>query len=317
MTSRFEKIYINNKNTLQGIEQVVKDYAVRLNNLLLVDSYPLGTTRGTNPFFIIGSGRSGTTLLRRILSAHPDLVIPPENSKLSSLAGVNRRFGGAPWEDFVNIVYAKFEYQKDFDTFEISDLYGLVEKAISWKKNERTVGNLVDEFYKHYLSRHKKAAKRWGDKTPLNTLYLRDIHKMYPNAQYIHMVRDPYDVVLSYVRTGLSPNILHAAKRWAVSVGEARRFGERYKKQFLEISYENLVRSPHDITLKVCGFLEIDYVAGMEGVLSNNLGDVQKYEHHSNVMKPISDEHLGKGKQSMTDEEIEIVKSVVSSIPQQ
>lgn len=309
----FNAYYLKHKNTLQRLERSLQDYTKRYLQPFKPSKISLAPERQINPFLIIGSGRSGTTLLRRICSSHPDLVIPPENYSLSSAVSTWRRYGNLAWKEFIGVFYSTFEYQKDYETYGLGSLQELVLEARSWGKERQSVAELVDAFYKHYLGEHKPSAKRWGDKTPLNTMYLPEMNRVFPDAQYIHMTRDPYDVVASYVKAGLSPDVKHAAKRWSVAVNAARKFGDRYANRYLEVAYEELVKSPTETTQKICDFLEVDYIEGMEHDLNHRLGDVEKHAHHNMVLRKISDESIGRGRREMSKHDIDAINRIIAS----
>ncbi|MCK5296076.1 MAG: sulfotransferase, partial [Alphaproteobacteria bacterium] len=78
-------------------------------------SIPLRTSSDTyNPFFITGAGRSGTSLVRRILIANTDIHIPPETYVLGNCVLNFEMFQFMPWEELVDIVLDLFENHNEF-----------------------------------------------------------------------------------------------------------------------------------------------------------------------------------------------------------
>src|SRR6056297_252347 len=172
------------------------------------------------PFFIIGSGRSGNTLLRRILNNNSDIFIPPETYILGEIITDYITLNGLKWEKLVGVVYGKFEYHPQFNTFNMGSLYPLVQEMTNLPKKDRALDILIDNFYKYYAKKHHIQKPFWGDKTPLNTFHLNKIDLVFPDAKYIHLIRNPYDCIYSYVNSGIYLDYNIAAQRWIHSITE-------------------------------------------------------------------------------------------------
>ena len=65
----------------------------------------------------------------------------------------------------------------------------------------------------------------WGDKSPKNTYKLDDIHSVFPNAKYIHIIRHGADVVHSFLKSGLRNDLVQTAYKWQRAVNLAQKFG--------------------------------------------------------------------------------------------
>jgi hypothetical protein len=100
---------------------------------------------------------------------------------------------------------------------------------------------------------------RWGDKTPDYCHHLPVIHALFPDAQFLHVVRDGRDVAHSLFATGFGPkNSYEAAIAWRQTLGEIRRFRDTLPAgAFAEIRYEALVRDPVGTLDGVARFLGI------------------------------------------------------------
>jgi len=223
--------------------------------LNLFRKYPLTTAEQAEsfrPFFIIGSGRSGTTLLRAILSRHPDIAIPPENYGLINAIKKFIRYNGLDWQDIVNLVYGEFQSHEGFRYWE-TDLFKHVRRAYDCPKEEASLAFIIDCAYRAYMHEHKPDATIWGDKTPFNTLRLKWIHKTFPEARYIHLLRDGRDVVASYVKADLMPDIEAACDRWLRSIAAVHKFEKKIgANRVLTVRYENLVTATEDNVRHVC-----------------------------------------------------------------
>ncbi len=252
-------------------------------------------TLSCTPFFIIGSGRSGNTLLRAILTAHPMLAIPPESYVLGRAIRHYRFYSFLPWELLARLVITEFESFEQFPTWEI-DIQPFYATALALPAEKRNLACLLDGLYGYYAQAKFSGATRWGDKTPANTFQVRLIDQVFPQAQYIHMLRDGRDAVSSYLAAGLYTDVEEACRRWLRSVETAQAFGARLgPTRYLEITYENLVRAPATTTQTVCHFLGVDFRPEMMDFwrTTEALGDT-KLAHHSNLRNPINEKSIGK-----------------------
>lgn len=271
-----------------------------LMTLLVGRPHPIRGVRQVNPFFIIGSGRSGNTLLRRILQAHSALHIPPENHALGAAITVYRRYRSLPWPHLVDLALGTFQFSRGFEAFDL-DLRPLADELHRAPRSERNLASLLDAFYRYHARVHGQRCLRWGDKTPLNTFNAFKIGAVFPEAQFIHMARDGVDVVESYVRAGLVQSHEEAAHRWSSAVEAARLAQRRYPKQFLETRYELLAREPERTVRGICDFLEVDYEPQMitETAHAKRMGDVALHSHHAQSLLPIHDGSIGKGRREL------------------
>lgn len=249
----------------------------------------------TQPFFIVGSGRSGNTLLRAILMGHETVVIPPESYVLGHLVRNYRTQSHLPWPRLVRHVFSNFEFHPEFETWNL-DLAPVFRECSSWPEEKRSLAGLVSAVYTAYRDEHFPGATRWGDKTPINAFHLPRISSLFPGAPYIHVLRDGRDVVSSYLAAGLEGEVEAACRRWRDSVFLVRRFARRLPEdRFLEVRYERLVREPAKVIRSVCAFLGLEYSVSIlqhqERV--EKLGDTDR-RHHSGLRRPITDESVGK-----------------------
>ena len=264
---------------------------------MLARRRPLYDERGRSrrPFFIIGSGRSGNTLLRSILAAHPNVAIPPESYVLGDAIREYLRISYLPWPVVYPSIVGMFDRHPRFYTWEI-DLDPVRQHLGALPSGQQNLSNIVDSIYRQYITQKKPEATIWGDKTPVNTGFLPWIDRLFPRARYIHAIRDGRDVVNSFLQSKLYTEVDQACNHWLTYVDRAKRFGQRKDAEsYVEIRYEELVLSPAAIVRGLCNFLGIDF---RERILSawqdaSELGDVPWHPHHANVMKPIDSGRIG------------------------
>jgi len=257
------------------------------------------------PFFIIGSGRSGSTLLRRILCAHPAVHIPPETYVLGPAIGLWETTEGQPWTARVGLLLDLFERHPEFDTFGIS-LSSLRNRLVG--EGSPPANRLRDVLTAFYLDHARQSGKRphaFGDKTPLNTFHLDALHRTFDDARYIHIVRDGVDAAASYVAAGIYGDLSAAAQRWTRSVSLARDFHERNVAPCIEVRYEELVSTPEPVTRQVCAFLGVTFIPGMLASehIATTLGDVPLRRHHARVLEPITAGRVGAARRTLSASE--------------
>ena len=264
-----------------------------------------------SPFFIIGSGRSGNTLLRSILSGNSDISIPPESYRIPFAIKKFHIFNNRDWEDIVSQVLKEFEDCKEFYTWEI-DITDAQKRLENIADSKRTLSNIFDELFCTYAEKHSPGSKIWGDKTPMNTLYLDWIGTVFPRSKFIHIIRDGRDVASSYLKMERYDTILEAANRWINSIESAQSFGSKIKENYIEIRYEELVTKPEEVIKDTCDFLDIDYDSKMLDHTKQvkKLGDTDK-EHHSNLSKPISSDSVGKWRNNLSESDQESITKLL------
>jgi hypothetical protein len=277
------------------------DVLVRTASALPAPWHPLHRDEHVAPFFIIGSGRSGTTLLRRMLQAHPDVHVPPETAVLGRVIKLYRQSRGRPWPDIVHLVLGTFEYHPDFGAFEMA-LGPLARELEALPRSERSLARILDGFYRYHARTQGRSPRVWGDKSPINTLFLERIRRVFPDMAAIHVLRDGGDVVQSFVSTGVIPSLDDAADRWVTAVRCAQRYGRRHPERYLEVRYETLVTEPEPTIRRVCDLLGLSFVPAMlaSESLAHTLGDVPRLAHHDAVKRPVSSDAVGKGRRALS-----------------
>lgn len=249
------------------------------------------------PFFVVGAGRSGNTLLRRVLMTHPDVAIPPESYVLRQTIRTYQRHQRDRWEDVVDRVVSCFESHPEFSTWQ-TDLAPVRVALDKLPEEERSYQHIIRAVYHRYMETHRPRATRWGDKTPMNTLGLPALMRAFPQAQWIHLQRDGRDVVASYLDAGIYRSREKAMERWVVSERYAAAAAEALPpEQFLNVRYLDLVSAPGPVIDEVQRFLGLDVMHDLHLQTSETaLGDAERYAHHVNVHKPITPRSVGRWK---------------------
>lgn len=285
-----------------GRTRTVPEAAYRMYDHLLaltavpLRGHPVRRREATRPFFIVGAGRSGTTLCRRILAAHPQIHVTPE-ARISMAIRVYRRNRHMIWEDLVRVTLGAFSFTREFRDFDFH-LLGVYTTLARLPPRERSLARILDEVYRAHGKRHTPGFVHWGDKTPSNARYLSSIHAVFPDCRVIHMVRDGLDVTRSSVRAEVAPDVESAAKRWRTEAMAGHRWVRNHPNQALTVRYERLVSEPTVVAQELCRLLDIPFEPAMLTDIVG-VGDICQYSHMTNVFQPITSVNVGKGRDEL------------------
>lgn len=205
---------------------------------------------------IIGAPRSGTTLLRLMLDAHPDLAIPPETHFIPALLNLESDESKLQ-EKFYKTLTADSRWQDFHLTAE--EFYENLAKIEKF-----TITKGLRCFYKMYAERFGKC--RWGDKTPPYVLCMKDIQTVLPEAHFIHIIRDGRDVALSMMKQmwwGAGDNIEAQASAWVLRIREGRQQAQ-FCQHYMEVRYEELIINTTKVLKNICDFINLPYSSQME-----------------------------------------------------
>jgi hypothetical protein len=204
------------------------------------------------PFFIVGSARSGTTLLRLILNAHPEVAVPPESRFITELW---RGSSEVPVEPLL----ASIEVHNRFAAWDVPI------EAVREELGGRSTAPYADVItapYRAYTRLNDKT--RWGDKTPRYVEHIPFLNALLANARFIHLIRDGRNVALSYADVPFGPKtVAGAARLWATRVSAGITGGRPLGDRYIEVRYEDLVEDAEGETKSICSFLGLEFDPGM------------------------------------------------------
>ncbi|MDQ1741439.1 MAG: hypothetical protein QOE53_3091 [Pseudonocardiales bacterium] len=212
----------------------------------------------TDPLFIVGNDRSGTTMLRLILDRGPDVAIPPESMFLTDFADAFAR--GEPGDAaaaarFMDEVWNHPKVR----LWELPAEPPAVPPALRGAEAYRFV---VEAPFNAYAAKHRKA--RWGDKTPHYVHHVDHLLALWPRARFVVLVRDGRDVALSLRKMPFGPNNAWAAAPWWARGIRAGEDAQRaHPDAVLTVRYEDLARRPTEIVPQICAFLGLGYSEAM------------------------------------------------------
>ncbi len=242
-----------------------------------------------------GCGRSGTTLVRELLDRHPNLACGPETAFLCDLINPER-------------------------------------VAVEWNIPVKTIRSLVAAspsvvafaaaFFRQHAEAEGKA--RWCDKTPRNVRNLPRILHAFPNARFVHVVRDGRDVACSLrkhpretVRHGrVVPNVVNrapadGARRWVADTTLGLAF--KGHPRCFELRYEALVTEPEATLRELCAFIGEDFDPVMLDP-SKAPADDPRFLNNPNAAEPISARSVGRWRTDLSQDEREGVERVAGEL---
>lgn len=190
-----------------------------------------------NPVFIVGYPRSGTTLIRVLLDSHPDLSIGPE------LKFIKRFIKKFP-DNFDEFYQYTQSAAIDFG-FNENKLRGLFDKNKTWDQ-------LMINWCSDYTATRGK--KFWGEKTPQNYKYLPHLLEKFPNALFVYIVRNPFDVMASMKLKGWYKPF-NSTISWTLANYRSNLI-KHYNSIFLR--YEDFVISPQKYLDEIQSKAELD-----------------------------------------------------------
>ena len=234
----------------------------------------------TVPVVVLGVSRSGTTLLKEMLDAHSELAIPTESYFIPQL---HDRHGDRPEVEPFLADLARLARVRE---------WGVTPEDVRARlPNEPSFAEAIQAVYASYADARGKS--RFGDKTPAYMQQLDLLERVFPGAQYVHLIRDGRDAALSFVAMRRRPRFNWARPRgiagfacqWKLEVEGARRFGRRVgAERYVELRYEELVAEPEATLRRVCDFLGLDFEPAM---LEYHRGvDAGRLEDHPRLAQP-------------------------------
>jgi hypothetical protein len=210
--------------------------------------------RADPPFlFVLGSGRSGTTLLVAMLDSHPDLAIPAETGGFilricddPPLLGT----GALDVDGFLERLLQLERFQ----------LWALDVAALRQNLHEtgpRTVPQGFRALYRFYAAVHGKS--RYGDKTPNHVLEIPELAIHFPEARFVHIIRDGRDVALALRDVSFGPDTPEGcAEYWMTRVVAGRSAGKDLgENRYLEVRYEELLANPSAVLRQIVTFVDL------------------------------------------------------------
>jgi len=262
--------------------------------------------------FIVSRGRSGSTLIQSILDAHPNICAPIEAKFVLHLATRYRKT-----TNWSSKVIARF----------IDDLYTNRKFRLFWEVSKDELTTLFDRYEIAsfsdackvvYLSHHsmfdKKAICLIVDKNPLYSIFIPPILAVFPEAKFVHLIRDARAATYSHLASLRQKNIPQLAQEWRI-LNKAIEGQKEIGLDCYTLHYENLVHSPTVEFEQLFKFLDIPFTSDLleahktiKEKISNN-----KYlalKHHQGIGQAINMDQVNSWKTELSERNIELINSI-------
>jgi hypothetical protein len=225
------------------------------------------------PVFIVGCPRSGTSFLYHLLlSAGGFAEFRTQMNVYDVLEPIYGDLGITE-----NKKAATDEWLRS-KAFEVS---GLEAREIEAKILDECHG--ASDFLRIIMEEiaSKQGVDRWIDSTPTNVPHMLRIQRDFPDACFIHIIRDPRDVVLSLDKRGWTRPLPWDKKRsllagglyWEWIVRKARELGAKLAPRYMEVRYEGLVQEPGKNLAAIGQFIQHDL--NYERIRQTSVGSVR------------------------------------------
>jgi hypothetical protein len=236
------------------------------------------------PFFVVGAGRSGTTLLRLILAGHSRLHIPSETWFLRPLVRDFPLTGALTQPQFERAIETMVRHERWPDMNLPEDELRRQAAALV----QPTLTGLIDVVYRHLLDASRK--QRLGDKTPHYFAIMPELATLYPGAKFIHLVRDGRDVAISWIDAGWE-RYYEPGFEWSAAMAHLSRSRAACPEHVLEVRYEDLVRQPTEVAQHICAFLGETFEPAMLDWQGRTALVAPRDLHlHARLRQPLSDD---------------------------
>jgi len=246
--------------------------------------------RAAPPFFVVSAPRSGSTLLRLVLDAHPRLAVPPP---------------GWLFELVYPYLYSYGDLARPENLRELAEDILATPTVKKWPiatDPDRLVAAAPAPGFAglfaavHRLYAESTGKPRWGEKSPRDCFWMDEIRAEFPDARFVHLLRDGRDQAIDLADSTLWPYSLYsAADLWQSYVRAARDSGARLPRDaYLEVRYEDLCADPRRTLTAICEFLGEAFDPRM--LTHHETASARQWSDdplHAKTSRPISTEYCG------------------------
>ena len=274
-------------------------------------------------FFILANPRSGSTLLRLLLTSHSRVCVPPECGFMVWLFDKYKFF------NFNEKTIISFIYDlKNVKKIELWKIDLDLLKVFLFEKKPNSYSSLCYFVYLFYSLNNYKNNTLIGDKNNFYIYHLDTLLKLFPKAKFIHILRNPFKIFNSYKKINstnnnqiykplLASDPFNFANEWVKNIKSITSFGARLTKNFfLEVNYEDIAHQDKNIRngviKKITNFLEVCYEESMFNYAFNNLNN-EPFDFFWKSNNRLSIDEYNKLNQIslLSDEDISCIKAIL------
>ncbi|WNB16857.1 sulfotransferase family protein [Marivirga arenosa] len=271
-------------------------------------------------FFILGNPRSGTSLFRLMLNMHPNIVVPPESGFLHWWSTKYNNWSQSDNTSRID------EYLEDLMSSKKFETWGVDKKKLKYylisnrPKNYLELTSLVYLFYKG-----DERVKLVGDKNNYYVSHINDLLKIWPDAFFLHIVRDVRDVYSSYkdlnelqttsaYKPELSTNPEDVVKEWLANNENIESLSSSFPDRYYLIKYEDIISDPLKTLSALCDFLGIKF---SDEMLNYHLKEGKKFiepegtlDWKKKTRDKLDTNNIGRYKRSLSGSVINLIEEL-------
>ncbi|MBP6665160.1 MAG: sulfotransferase [Chitinophagales bacterium] len=289
----------------------------------------------TSVHFVIGAGRSGTTILTMILNAHPEVSCTPEVKQVMTF-----------YKDYAHQNPVSEQYITDFEKYQKTRYKKM--KGIFWgfdmDKYLNDLRNLNGKlsyaqaaklFLLGVKTEQKNEEVKWViNKNPDFTFCVKELLEIYPDAKFLVSMRDYRAVYLSQKESKDKNNFSQfmgnscsaVAYFWELHNREVQHCMQQYPNKLMLVPYERIVTDKENLTHEVCAFLDIPFLPQMltheqqteaKSTETAALTDERKLKRKNDLVKPVFTDRLEAWKTRLTPKEIATCEAICGNMGSQ
>ena len=281
-------------------------------------------------FFIVGIPRSGTTMLQQMLDANPAVITPLESRIIIVLK--QKYFKKRSWtneniDEFIEDLFAEPKFMKGWSV----DRDHLTRAYRNIPLKDVKFDLLLKMVYYAYPSIYdKNEVKILGDKNPIYTIFIDEIKEIFPEAKFIHIIRDYRANIVSNRKWFPRKKIAILAQTWLIGNRVIDKQKRLSPHNFYTVRYEDLVADPEKYAREIAVFLDVDYHRTMvdfhrktqELYVSKDKKVTNFHRElvktiHENIIKPIHTGKIDTWKKELTPKEIAVADYICIQYAQQ
>lgn len=208
-----------------------------------------------SPVFVVGMNGSGTTMLLDNLGRHPDLYAFPRETRILPFLIERAQALGDLTDDEQFLAYWELVLKQG--VFELANGGEPLPFPDDWRDTPRSAAGVLDRVFSILAEREGK--QRWSEKTPHYVQHIEKLADIFPDAKFVHMIRDGRDSAASFHRRWRRKPEL-TIYRWKKVIEEGRRQARSLDdSRYMEVHYEFLTTDTEAWLRKICEFLDLQW----------------------------------------------------------
>lgn len=259
---------------------------------------PSGYQEIHDSVFIIGCERSGTTFLGSLIGAHSKCVVTPEAQFVTDIYQKTRINKFVPKD-----IFSKIKNTKRFKGWGV-DIAFTESEYMHMNNYSDLILMMVEKYNIH--KRHKKSARIWVDHTPINIEHVDLLKRFFPNARFLHIIRDGRGVASSLKKVTWGPKTMRSISRfWIKKLAYGYASAAKYPQDILSVKYEDILLDTETSIKKMTDFLGMEYEKEMLDANGLIVPKNKKYQHKL-VGKKADQSRVRMWEKNLSKREIEI-----------